>query len=327
MTTIFETISSLGFEHHFDVVEHKSITEHFQSIEKCGIYILHFGNGELYVGQAIDVTRRYTQHSKIYDDIIKISFKCILPDKLNTIEKKTIEVLEGLNLHLRNIVHTSVSYAPSSFDELITPDDQLNWCNSGDYIDKAEERINNLEIRRKYQTRYKQFLKMPRANEVIEILRHYVTTCIPAYKSGEMYYWSCTCLLEKRPDNMLIYSRININWQEVFTVGTQNNRLFFSWHLANSPIRLTWKNCHFYRRSVHENLLLNNASLTNHRYSPGGQNQINMDVEGNIDKALSIMRDPHILYAMKYFNLNLMRKGPSPYFKYHCFDLADNFFI
>ncbi len=326
MNSIYQVINTLGFHDHIDIQDDRSVAQYFRSIDKCGIYVLHFANGEVYVGQAIDVRRRFAQHSKNYADIVQVSFKCISPDKLNREEKYIIQNLEKENFHLRNIVHTSVSYAPSPFDEIMLSEDQSKWLVDSVYSNKLQNRVDDLGIRKKYHARYKQFLKLPKAPEVIEILKHYVKTCIPEYKSGEMYYWCCTCLLEKRPGNMLIYSRININWQEVFTVGTQNNRLFFSWHMANSPIRLTWKNYHFYRQMIFETLRSKGALLTEHRYKPGGQNQIQMQLDGTIDKAIGIMSDSNILYAIKYFNLNLIRKGPNPYFKNHCFDLADNFF-
>lgn len=47
----------------------------------CGIYILAFQNGMYYVGQSINIWKRFIQHNKNYDDIIAISFK--------NVEKKT----------------------------------------------------------------------------------------------------------------------------------------------------------------------------------------------------------------------------------------------
>lgn len=326
MDTISQSITELGFHDHIDVQNNKSIAQYFRSIDRCGIYILHFANDEIYVGQAIDVRRRYAQHSKNYNDIVRVSFKCTAPHKLNKEEKTTIEILERQRFHLRNIVHTSISYSPSPFDELMTSEDQFKWLHNNTYIDKTEERVNDLGIRKKYQARYEKFLKLPQASEAIEILKSYVNNCIPSFKSGEMYYWCCTCLLEKRPNDTLIYSRININWQEVFTVGTQDDRLFFSWHLANSPIRLTWKNYNFYHQNIYETITSNEALLTEHRYKPGGQDQIQVELGGDVHKAINFMNNPDILYAIKSFNLNLTRKGANPYFKFHCFDLADNFF-
>jgi hypothetical protein len=327
MDNFEKVLTNLGFPPTINVQDQKSISQHFQAIKKCGIYILHFSNSEIYVGQAVDITRRYIQHRKNYNDIVKISFKCVLANDLDKEEKHTIEFFEQRGFHLRNIVYTTTSYTPSPFDELMPPDEQVNWLNSNNHEITSDIRINDLDIRRKYQTRYKRFLTMPKSSEVIDVLRKYVKSCVPAYREGEMYYWSCTCPLEKRPNNMVVYSRININWQEVFTIGTQNDQLFFSWHLANSPIRISWDKKNFYRPSIYKTLTLNGARLNSHKYIPGGSDQINLLLEGNIDRAFSIMDDPHVLYAIKSFNLNLTRKGTNSHYQNHCFELADNFFI
>lgn len=45
----------------YDVRELESVAPLFRE-ERCGIYILEFSNGDRYVGQAKDVTRRFAQH-------------------------------------------------------------------------------------------------------------------------------------------------------------------------------------------------------------------------------------------------------------------------
>ena len=50
-----------------------SIADLFRPSKRCGLYILHFDNGEFYAGQAIDVTRGYVQHRKVHSDICDYS--------------------------------------------------------------------------------------------------------------------------------------------------------------------------------------------------------------------------------------------------------------
>jgi len=57
-----------------------SIADLFPPGKRCGLYILHFTNGEIYAGQALDVTRRYVQHRKVHSDIERISFTAIVRD-------------------------------------------------------------------------------------------------------------------------------------------------------------------------------------------------------------------------------------------------------
>jgi hypothetical protein len=237
-------------------------------------------------------------------------------------EKRVIQSLEKAGFHLRNIVHTSVSYSPSPFDEIMSPEDQDKWVNDVHYMDVSGERIDNPDLRRKYRKKYQRFVQMPFADEFTTVLREYVRRCIPAFVQSEMYYWCCSCLLHRKPGDVMIYSRINIYQQEVFTIGTEKGIPFLSCHVANSPLRVSWKKYHFYRPDLYEALLKSNVSLINHQYKPGGQDQVNVYVE-ELGNVLNVLHNPYILEAIRLFNLRLMRKGANWYYRYHCFDLAD----
>ena len=52
-----------------------TVADLFKPEKRCGIYILGFRNNQFYVGQAVDVVRRFVQHTKVHDDIQEISFK------------------------------------------------------------------------------------------------------------------------------------------------------------------------------------------------------------------------------------------------------------
>jgi hypothetical protein len=59
----------MGFSRWRPVYGRASIAYLFKPQKRCGIYVLGFSNSEFYVGQALDVTRRYAQHRKTYSDI------------------------------------------------------------------------------------------------------------------------------------------------------------------------------------------------------------------------------------------------------------------
>ena len=54
------------------VYKRPSIAELYKPDKRCGIYVLRFQNNQYYVGQAVDVIRRYVQHSKVHEDIQEI---------------------------------------------------------------------------------------------------------------------------------------------------------------------------------------------------------------------------------------------------------------
>jgi hypothetical protein len=72
---------------------------------------------------------------------------------------------------------------------------------------------------------------MPFAADVVEVLQEYVAIGIPRARASEESFWSCTCLPASG-----VYSRININWQEVLTAFTAEEELCFSFHVALSPL-------------------------------------------------------------------------------------------
>ena len=68
-------IARLGFPSLHNVSGRHSIAELIgKSKNRCGIYLLHFDSGTYYIGQAVDVVRRFGQHRKMHLDIIGFSF-------------------------------------------------------------------------------------------------------------------------------------------------------------------------------------------------------------------------------------------------------------
>ena len=80
-------LKEMGFAPPKHVQGRASIADLFKPYERCGLYILHFANAEIYAGQALDVTRRYVQHRKVHSDIEEISFKQVDKDRLNDEER------------------------------------------------------------------------------------------------------------------------------------------------------------------------------------------------------------------------------------------------
>ncbi len=121
------TSKSLVQDSYFNVthyVENRaSIADLFKPGKRCGIYILYFTTGEYYIGQAVDVTRRYIQHSKNHADIQQISFRQVNPLLLNEVERETIGAFERQGYQLRNIALTSIPKGESDFDFIMSIED------------------------------------------------------------------------------------------------------------------------------------------------------------------------------------------------------------
>lgn len=305
------------FSHPHHVQGRDSIADLFPSGKRCGVYILQFSDGEIYAGQALDVTRRYVQHRKIHCDIEKIRFRRVAKEYLDEEERSLIWTLEREGYRLRNITFTSIPKGESDFDRIVSAEEQERWLKDTSYIDLSGSRIVNLELRRKYSRKFQRFAALPYFNEITEVLRKYVHAGIPAPLRSELSFWACSCLPSYSYSNVTIYSRINIYWQEVFTASTHKGNTKFSFHLALSPLEEA------FGESLSP-LLEKFPSLktTDHFYEPGGQNQINLVIEG-ADSANIFLQQKEIVSAMRLFNLRLMKKGTCAFSRYHCMDLAD----
>ncbi len=306
-----------GFSQPQYVEGRTSIAGLFTPGKRCGLYILQFSDGEIYAGQALDVTRRYVQHRKVHFDIEKISFKRVAKKHLNNEERALIWKLEEDGYLLRNISFTSIPRGESDFDFVMPAEEQEQWLKDTNYFDLSGSRVVNPELQRKYSRKFQQFSSMLRSNQVIKVMRQYVQAGIPSPLQSELSFWGCSCLPSNSFSSEIVYSRININWQEVFTVAEYEGELEFSFHLALSPIE------EIFGESL-SRLIEKFPSLevTDHFYEPGGQDQINLIIQGS-ESAKKFLQHREIILAIRLFNLRLMKKGACIFSRYHCIDLAE----
>ncbi|MDQ5826571.1 MAG: GIY-YIG nuclease family protein [Chloroflexota bacterium] len=308
---------ALGFPKPRLIAGRTSIADIFRPSNRCGIYILYFSNGEYYVGQSKDVTRRFVQHLRIHHDIEKLAFKRVARKSLDAEEAAIAAVLEGQGHKLRNILLTSIPKGESDFDLIMPLDDQDRWVAGHDYVGPQGARIIEPELRRKYQGKFLQLTQMPYAERAITGLRQYVGVGIPAALQSEVSFWSCSCLPNHPNRHIAIYSRINLFWQEVFTAGLEGNQLWFSIHLALSVLEQEFGPSLFELTCDHPSV-----SVDHHAYAPGGPDQTRLVAFGS--SALQrLLEDERIIRAIRLFNLRLMKKGPCAFSRYHCMDLAD----
>jgi hypothetical protein len=228
---IMKVLDDLGFSSAQNAQGRSSIADLCKPQERCGIYVLHFANDEFYAGQAVDVTRRYVQHRNTHHDIVKLSFQRVDASCLNEVARNVIWQLEQNEFPLRNVVFTSLPKGESDFDFLMPSDQQTRWLEDLDFVDGDGERLIDPDLRRRFHGKYQRLLQMPHAESMIDVLKTYVSSGIPAIRRGEVSFWSVSCLPKHD-----VYSRLNIYWQEVLTAFVSEGNLWFSFHLAASPL-------------------------------------------------------------------------------------------
>jgi hypothetical protein len=78
--------------------------------------------------------------------------------------------------------------------QFLDPEQQQAWLEGKVTPSEADVRSESLEQRFKYIARFDKLLQRPQAQDVLDILRLYGTTCIPIPRTTERFYWSVSCL-------------------------------------------------------------------------------------------------------------------------------------
>ena len=307
--------SHYKFPEFHEVKGRKSIIHLFNSTMRCGIYILKFSNNEYYVGQSIDIAKRFIQHSKIHQDIEAISFIFVPKDELNLKEQKIIADFDTKKIYIRNIALASIPKGVSDLDMLWNIENQDKWLENFNQLPSIKDRIIDENQRRKYSLKFLLLKKESNYVELKRCLNSYFKFCIPE-----------TFLTEFKESK--VFCRINMFLQEVLTIGFDkiNNTMFYSFHVSKSVLERN-NFLEGYEDGIYEFTFEKEKPvslyLTNHYYKTGGADQICIDVYTQ-EEAVRLICDPYFQSAIKDFNLRLMKKGIGFNKSSHCFDLVSD---
>jgi hypothetical protein len=196
---------------------------------------------------------------------------------------------------------------------------QRAWMEGKAKLRDAGERVESLELRLKYITRYEKLLRRPQAREVLEILGRYGRDCIPVPLMTERHYWSVSCL-PSTPGKALI--RINASWMELFALYPDGEgiRANFLLHLSD------FTGDRSLDRDRVDEAFLERCVIEPEDVScffPRGEDIFGVKVRGyaSIRKFMATRR---ALRAIRHFNLTHMNRGRNAYQASHCYSLADH---
>jgi hypothetical protein len=273
---------------------------------------------ELYVGQAVNVVRRFSQHLKIHDDVRRISFKPVPHGSLTPEELRVIGALEVGGYALRNVAFASRPPSHPELDALITPAEQARWLRGEQGALNLARRADLQSYSSKYRRKFESLERMPIFKTVVDDLALYVRSCIPAPAATEYTYWAASCMPPYPNPGVTILSRINVNRQEVFTAFLDGRRLNYSLHVAKS---LAFPD----EKATRRTLAVRGVAIEAHRYPAGGADQVNIVLSGTSPLRRLLART-EIREAASAFNLWQMRKGACLNAASHCVLLADRIF-
>lgn len=309
-------LEDLGFPEWNEATGRRSVADLYRVNQRCGIYVLGFATGEQYIGQAVDVVRRFTQHCKTHNDIVRITFQQIKQNELNEVERRCIHKAEASGMPLRNLAHMSVVQEERDLDLVVSPEEQESWYRGTYDLRNIEEHIQDDSLRYRHKRKFSRFLALKHANDTLYLLGMYIQNTILSPRATELTFWSVSCLPYGIQPEKTLYYRLNINMQEVLSIWGSKEGIEASFHIAYSPFRdklgADWE----YK------LILEGWDLTHHRYKPGGEDQFNIFACGN-EQIQSIMGRKPGKTAISLLNWRLMRKGATYYSRSHCLDLVD----
>lgn len=123
-----DAVAREGFQQSWDVEGVTSLASVVAQGERCGIYLLAFTTGEWYVGQAVDVARRFLDHRDTHSDIAPVFFKPVAPEHLDQEELRLIGLVETTwGWQVRNIRGASLPKGIAELHDLVAEQDLEKW--------------------------------------------------------------------------------------------------------------------------------------------------------------------------------------------------------
>lgn len=319
-----ELVAAMGFPVITPVSSLLSIAHLFGvSKKRCGIYLLAFPSGFFYIGQAVDVVRRFSQHRRVHDDIVGFSFLPMPKSKLDNAEKDMIFRAESLGLRITNVVHVTNIVGDTDLDLVVSTTEQEAWILDHSCLNNTDTTFPKIMLPEAHQIRFFKnfacFEKHPLSQRALVLFQQYILACVPAPKRTEYSFWSVSCMPSTNHDTWPRLLCVNAGVMELFVVGWEKQNTNALWSFVN----------------VAEDILLEHwVSLDEliktfpyvevyHRgYRDTGQHQVSLHAYGSAPME-QLLVDPDISRAAAMLTLRVMRKRATIYSKYHCVQLAN----
>lgn len=318
-----ELCFKLGFPPLTDVATFKSIAHLFTSSRKgsrCGLYLLELADGCYYVGQSVEVVRRFAQHCKNHE-IVAFAFIRVKSADLNEVEFNKIRLAEELGLRLRNVIHTTFVDGEADLDLIIPEDQQHKWVtNAKRYFKKdisARIQFPQSHLDR-YAERFRRFEGHPQAEVALKLLRTYLINSIVAPVRTEYSFWNVSCMPSSGGTKFPRLFCVSAASMELFVVMADGaNPAFIHGFINVSVDALS------YFLTLEEFSELHpDVELSIRDYRDAGDDQITLHAWGadNLERLLS---DEFVQIAACVLSQRVMRKRPTFYAQYHCAQLAE----
>ena len=294
-----------------------------RSSGRTGVYVLHFSNGEMYVGQSLDVVGRFAEHRRRWADIERLDFVRVPALDLDQTERDLIHSQQRAGATLRNVTFARGNPAVGTdLDWLVEPSDQFSWLNDDVWLDDVLERVTDCDQRRKKRANYEQLAARPDARLILGVLNFYVQLAIPRPKATELTFWALSAMPSTNAGTWPRLAALSVNKMETLVLGHLKEDRDAIWSFVNvsrSVIEEQSGSVTKFERA-YPGLFIREAT-----YEAAGGDGLTLGFYDPVD-IVNLLLDEScpMLRASRELNLRLMRKGPTFQWRGHCFDLADH---
>lgn len=313
----------LGFAQLAPVSTLRSIAQLFGSSKpRCGIYLLEFPDRRFYIGQAVEVVRRFAQHRKNYDAIVGFAFVPTQRAHLDQVERDLIRKAEMLGMVILNTVHTSNVVGDTDLDMVISPEEQAFWLsspekfNGGDTVKPIVLPAAQLE---RFSEQFRRFKAQRLFLVGTQLLQTYIRNCIPAPKRTEYSFWMVSCLPSTNRDTWPRLLCVSAGVMELLVLGFHKSTPSEMWGfvtVASDVLSETFPT---------EDSLMAAFPLievVRREYRDAGQHQVTLHAQSECSM-MKLLQHKAVLRAAGALALRVMRKRATIYAKFHCKQLAD----
>lgn len=286
------------------------------SRSRCGIYILGFADGQGYVGQAVDVVRRYAQHRHTWEDIVDLRFADCPREELDRWEQVTIRDQHPIRV-LRNVVDVPPGrVGPANLDAVVSIDEQEKWLAAAGSVPDESTRRQDLQLRAAHHAAYQRLEASGYLADVVQVFRPYIGLVVPYPRRTERDFWAVSAMPStNRTRRHQRLAALSINNVETLVMYRYDEETYGFLNLSKSVF------VDMSGGSEEAELRAEGYAVEDAEYRIGAGDIVRIDSQPEMLSAL--LSRPAVVDAAKHLNLNLMRRGRSFQWRWHNYELAD----
>ncbi|GAA5230033.1 GIY-YIG nuclease family protein [Arthrobacter cryoconiti] len=279
-----------------------------ESGDLCGIYVLEFEDGVRYVGQTVNIIRRYADHRRTHGDILAFGFAPCERELLDAYERAAI-VHEQRGYSLRNKMLTDQPGGRGDLEIEMAVGARLTlpW-------ERSRRLTVSEEPRQSKDGRFWQLSERRDYRQIRDELARYMHETIPSPSRTGGLLWSLTAFPSTRKyrDHRRLFT-LNVGSVEALYVTEQdlkNGSTELEWTVNLWPEELSPK-----LEALKDRWLRRVTSQVSTNYRSAGP-VLTLDCVGT-DTFSRVLEQPFILDAAYRLNVTMMRRSTTVFAKHH----------